>query len=376
MKKKSSKKIVFFGALSFLGNGNRAYAASANQVQLEIIKNIQKVFSKSIFNFFGFSPNRTWPFTNVFINNKSEGVLTFHSYINILGIREMHILFKRINYIISNEPDYIFLYNISFLEALFFNLLKKILGFKVILFLQDVKQNNFIDYCLNSIKFKFVSCFDILVPISQNIIDKFNLPLEKSILFQGGCTKFAFEIQNRCINKNIKLEPKVIFAGRLEKYNGIDKVINYWIENKPDFELHIYGTGSYESKVIEKLNLNPKIKFYGLVPENVIQEAQLNSSANFCLRYSIGLNQNYFFPSKIFNIMSSPGLVLINRFNNLTEGMKDNTEILKPNFENLNEILNKSINYSKLKYKERIKWLNQNANWFELTKKIYKIINS
>ena len=46
MKKKSSKKIVFFGALSFVGNGNRAYAASANQVQLEIIKNIQKVFSK------------------------------------------------------------------------------------------------------------------------------------------------------------------------------------------------------------------------------------------------------------------------------------------------------------------------------------------
>ena len=370
MKIKSSKKIVFFGALSLIGNGNSAYAASANQVQLEIIKNIQKVFSKSIFNFFGFSPNRTWPFTNIFINNKSDGVLTFHSYINILGIRELHILFKRINYIIFNRPDYIFLYNISFFEAIFFSLLKKIFKIKVVLFLQDVVQNNFIDYCLNFIKLKFVSHFDLLIPISQSIIDDFKLPKEKCILFQGGLTEIAYKLQQRCLNDKIDLIPKVVFAGRLEKYNGIDKVINYWLENDLSFELHIYGSGSYESQVIEKSKINSKIKFFGNVSDERVSIAQFNSSANLCLRYSIGLNENYFFPSKIYNLMSAPGLVIINNFNNLSKGMINNSLLLNNNLENLNLLLKKPISFDLEKYVKRIEWLDKKANWFNLLKDI------
>ena len=108
MKKINKENIVFFGALSHLGKGNKAYAASANQVQLEIIKNIINEFDDFSFEFFGFNPNRTWPFSNIFIKENKNKSFNYHSYLNIIGLREVHILFKRINYIISKHPQYIF----------------------------------------------------------------------------------------------------------------------------------------------------------------------------------------------------------------------------------------------------------------------------
>ena len=105
-------------------------------------------------------------------------------------------------------------------------------------------------------------------------------------------------MQKLCKNKKNKLLPIAVFAGRLEKYNGIDKLINFWNKYITDFELHVYGSGSYESQVIKKAKANSKIKFFGLVSDKEIFQVQLNSAVNICLRYSIGLNQNYFFPSK------------------------------------------------------------------------------
>ena len=222
--KYNKNRIFFFGAFAFFKSGNSAYAASGSQVQLEIIKSIKKIFSYDSFTTFIFEPNKTWPFSSLYINKNHNSDFIFHSYINIKYIRELHILYKRIIQIVLIKPNYIFIYNITFLESIIYNVFQKIYKFKVILFIQDINENNFLEILLNKLTFKLASNFDILVPITNTIIKDFKLPKKKCILFSGGCTEIAYKMQQNCFNnQNIKLYPKAVFAGRLEKYNGIDK---------------------------------------------------------------------------------------------------------------------------------------------------------
>lgn len=44
---------------------------------------------------------------------------------------------------------------------------------------------------------------------------------------------------------------------------------------------------------------------------------------NFCLRYSDGIQEEYFFPSKFFDIACAPGLLIVNNFKNLPPFMKE-----------------------------------------------------
>ena len=150
MKNKIFDKIFFFGSFTFFSNGNSAYAASGSQVQLEIIKNLKNVFSSSSLYFFIFEPNKTWPFSKIYISKKNEDEFKFHSYVNIKGIREFFILINRAIKILLNRPTCIFIYNTSFIEALVYYLLKKYFKFKVILFIQDVNQNNFLEKFINN----------------------------------------------------------------------------------------------------------------------------------------------------------------------------------------------------------------------------------
>ena len=366
MKNKNLDRIFFFGSFTFFSNGNSAYAASGSQVQLEIIKNLKNVFSSSLLYFFIFEPNKTWPFSKIYISKKNVDKFKFHSYVNIKGIRESIILFNRIFKIFLNKPSSIFIYNISFIEALVYYLLKKWFKFKVVLFIQDVNQENLLQKFLNIYTFKFASNFDLLIPITSSIIEDFKLPINKTILFSGGCTEIAFSMQKIVRDQNITLLPRAVFAGRLEKYNGIDKIVEYWIRNSIQFELHIYGIGSYKSELKSKLNLNTNIKYFGLVSDWDVFNIQRHSALNFCLRYSINLNQNYFFPSKLYNLMSAPGTVLINKFNNIPEEMLKYLVLLDENFSNLQEVLDNSSNFERDVYLKRIAWLNQSANWSDL----------
>ena len=370
MKSNKSERIYFFGSFAFFKFGNTAYAASGSQVQLEIIKSIKKAYSNSLITSFIVEPNKTWPFANFFINKNVSSDFYFFSYINIKYIREIQIIFKKFKQIFLNTPNYIFVYNITFLESIFYSLLKIFFKFRIILFIQDVNENNFLQYFSNKITYKLVSNFDILIPITNSIINDFNLPPKKCILFSGGCTDIAYKMQQICLKNTINLQPIAVFAGRLEKYNGIDKLVDYWVKNNIQYELHIYGSGSCLKDLEISILLNSNIKYFGLVSDIDVFNIQQYSAVNICLRYSIDMNQNYFFPSKIFNLLSAPGSVLINNFNNIPLDMFKYCMILDDDFSNLSQILDSTNDFNLNNYKKRIDWVNEYANWEELLMKI------
>src|SRR5690606_13457629 len=60
---------------------------------------------------------------------------------------------------------------------------------------------------------------------------------------------------------------------------------------------------------------------------------------NFCLRYAVGINTNYFFPSKLFNVVSAPGSVIVNNFRGLPASLCEFLFVVADDLSNLPEVL-------------------------------------
>lgn len=351
-------KIVFFGNSSSHHYDDAAFAIAGNQVQIEIIENIKKIFSSYHLKAYVYSPFKTWPFSKLIIHKKKVNHYVYHGYINLKFIKNLHISIKRFFFLLKYKPDLIFIYNINVIDSLFLNLFKILSNSKVILFIQDVHiKKNIISKIISKINFWLIKNLDLLIPITKNLIEDFKLPKNKTLLFNGGPTEFY-----RNVPKNMNLKPNIIFSGQLEKYNGLDKIVDFWNNNKLKYELHIYGKGSLQSKIIDISKKNTNIKYFGYVSHQEMAEIQSTSIANICLRFSTNLNENYFFPSKFFNFLSLPGHIIVNNFNNLPESVKNMCLVVNDDLDNLKILLN-SINEKKINYQARINWLDHNASW-------------
>lgn len=73
-----------------------------------------------------------------------------------------------------------------------------------------------------------------------------------------------------------KLNNVFVFMGRLDENKGIKFLIDTW-KNINDYELHIYGDGSYKDYVVNATKSNNNIKYYGFQKQDVIFEDLINS---------------------------------------------------------------------------------------------------
>lgn len=162
--------------------------------------------------------------------------------------------------------------------------------------------------------------FDVIVPISSAIITDFHLAPSKCFVFQGGITDFAVQVMSE---QKQELEEIGVFAGGLEPHNGIDRLVDQWLASGIAQPLHVFGRGSLERHIEYAASQSDRIVFHGFQPEHVVLAWQRKARWNFCLRYSQGLNQSYFFPSKFFNILCAPGGVVVNDFRALPETVRD-----------------------------------------------------
>jgi len=165
-----------------------------------------------------------------------------------------------------------------------------------------------------------VRSFNMIIPISAAIVDDFGIQQSKCFVFQGGVTEFAGQLMR--VSDAPPLEDIGVFAGGLEPHNGVDRLVTQWIACGVKKPLHIFGRGSLTSRIELAAQESSCIIYHGFQPEQVVLEWQLKARWNFCLRYSIGLNQDYFFPSKFFNILCAPGSVVVNDFHAIPESVR------------------------------------------------------
>ena len=339
-----------------------------------IIEEISKNYPDSNVEIVSFKPNPSWP-DGRFIWSGYRCVTTrMPAYINIVGVKRLNFSISLLLILNKIKPSILIKYNISILESIAI-LLYKLFNPKAYLaaIIQDVhyasKSKNAIRNSLEAMAMRMVSRFNMLVPVSRNIAVDFKYSLKKTVVFQGGITRQG---QNLLFAPNCKLEPYAIFAGALEPYNGIDRLVKQWSAANINIDLHVFGKGSSESLVREASSHNSRIIFHGFETEEYITRMQCKSLINFCLRYSDGIEQGYFFPSKLFNICCAPGVVMSNDFEGLPSELKNYLFLLEDDLSDLSEKINMVSRYPKLvtMRNKRINWIKKHGDWSVIVRNI------
>ena len=104
-----------------------------------------------------------------------------------------------------------------------------------------------------------------------------------------------------------KAFPKVImYAGGLEEKYGLKMLVEaFKIIGRDDIELHLYGSGSYVTELIEDVKRDDRIKYWGVKPNEEIVEAEYKASLLVNPRFTTEEFTKYSFPSKNMEYMVS-----------------------------------------------------------------------
>jgi glycosyltransferase involved in cell wall biosynthesis len=62
-------------------------------------------------------------------------------------------------------------------------------------------------------------------------------------------------------------QPYFLFVGRLEMIKGLQTLIELWNTRRPDWDLLVAGTGTYDQQLRAMAAGNPRIKFFGALPQ-------------------------------------------------------------------------------------------------------------
>ncbi len=287
----------------------------------------------------------SWPKGKLLQQSKYSDVVKFLPIINISFLKRLSFFVQVFFYVIRNRPKTVFYYNSSVLTCLF-SFVLHYFGASRILILQDVFVPKFESFfsLFNPRKvllYFYVKIlpfsFDFYIPITGHCITDIYLPKEKSVVFPGAVPTSRLR---EFSNSNSLVSNFAVFAGALEEYNGVDMLINNWPQHDDiEFSLHVFGSGRLSNLVLEKSRLNQNIIFHGFKPPEIVDEYLLKSRINFCFRYSKGIDQRFFFPSKFFDLILLPGYLVCNRFDNIPDELVDYVTIVDDGFFNLKEII-------------------------------------
>jgi hypothetical protein len=364
-----SKKILFVGHFSSkCATQNFASSAAGDIVQKEIISSINSSESVNESHYIAQEPMASWPKGPLYVQGSETDEGHHPSFLNIPVLKSIIFCIQIFVLIIIFRPNIIIQYNSYFFENLVLKF-STLFGTKVACIIQDVRIGNafkrmavFQDYLAN----KILKSFDYVVPVSKPLAEYLCLEPSKYEVFEGGGTSFGHHL--KVINN---LENFAVFAGALESHNGIDKLVDYWDRESIEMPLHIMGRGTLTG-YIERISNEScnNIFYHGYKSQEEVLKFQEKAKFNFCFRYSIGLNQDYFFPSKFFNIGLCQGGVICNQFNGLPNELKNEIFIANEDFSNLGEILSIPIIEIKNIYQSRYEIITEKFNWKKIVNKI------
>ncbi len=336
---------VFVGHFSSMRcNDGLASSVAGNQVQREIFENMDE-HTDGQTQCYSMNPFPCWPRGPFVVKSSKEGLIEFIGYINLPVLKHLHFSLRLFLRLFRFRPVLCLQYNSYLIEnsiLVFYRLLNK--STKLVVIIQDVHVIQR-EFCwsrryLRSLSEHFsiglARGFDHVVPISEAIISDFKFDPSRCFVFQGGVTNFAEQLM---LFQQSQITEIGVFAGALESYNGVDKLVDQWVLSGIEQTLHIFGKGTLRPYIEQIAQTTNKVIYHGQQPEEIIKEWQCRSKWNFCFRYSIGLEQKYFFPSKFFNIVCAPGAVVANNFYGLPDALKQHINIVRDDLSNLSSIL-------------------------------------
>ena len=376
-------RTVFIGHLSpGINFDDRAASAAGNQVQRQIIKELQDQTGGDTICY-AMSPLPAWPRGALITRTKYENSIEFIGYINVPVLKHLVFSVRLLVRLFRLQPELCLQYNSYFFEnliLLLYRLMKPVCLLAIII--QDVLIDKGV-FLISRRGLRSISerlslglsrSFDLIVPISSSIISDFKFDHARCFVFKGGIT--AFSAQLMCVQQGPSADIGV-FAGALEPYNGVDRLVNQWLTCGIEHTLHVFGRGSLRNHVEQAAMRSDRVVFHGLQPEEIILQWQLKARWNFCLRYSEGLNQEYFFPSKLFNIVCAPGAVVVNDFHGLPASLREHIGIVSDDLSDLPNVLARAAEISSLaRVEQRREVVQSKHSWRSCIEQIVKTATS
>lgn len=366
-------KIIFVGAFEPRTDpSNAASSAAGNLVQCEILNVLgdKTLHPELDLSAISHGPLRAWPYGPTYSRASRIGCVDLPGFVNLPVLKHLTFGVSLFFRLLRNRPKLVIAYNPGPFETLAFLLYR---AYSSKLFIVSIVQDIHTDAgqirsmraLSDYLSMALARRLDIVIPISPFLIEDFSLRKDRSIVFRGGMTKQSRELLKA---QPGHLEPYAVFAGALEPYNGLDILLSKWTDFDCDLVLHVFGKGSLSSLATASSQKTNRVVFHGFAHEDVITRWQAKAAVNFCFRYSKGINQRYFFPSKFFNVLAAPGAVIANRFEGFPADVADHCHLVDDDLTNLPEVIQAAVSSkdSEVRLTDRRKWLEANAEWNSL----------
>ena len=261
-------------------------------------------------------------------------------------------------------------------------LVSKLLRIKTLGLITDIpglmvggKKNLYSKLSSNANK-KYINNFDLYVLLTEQMNDLVNLRKRPYIVMEGLVDYSMLEINS----KNKDYPKNIIYAGGIYERYGVKTLIDAFMMIKDEsIQLSIYGHGDLED-YLKKCSIEDKrIKYYGVVPNNEVVEAQLRATLLINPRPTVEDFTKYSFPSKNMEYMVSGTPVLTTKLPGMPKEYYDyvyffKEESLNGYHKTLNEILSLPINELNEKGKSAKAFVLEKKNNKVQAKRILKFI--
>ncbi|MHC1682802.1 MAG: glycosyltransferase [Clostridiaceae bacterium] len=254
------------------------------------------------------------------------------SFVNIFLLKQItqtiSILINCIKLAKKNRKNIILAYNAYFITAIPTLIVSRIRKCKSVCLLADIPVSippnyNWLKKILRKIEiylyYKTINKFDGLIVLNKHVVDVF-APGKKYLLMDGGVSQKEITDTLKDGILPHKKANVIFYAGALEKYNGINEMIEGFnlVKNK-ELELHICGDGLLKSFIENAVKINSNIKYFGIVPNAEVKKMQREAALLISTRPTDHFATTVTFPSKIIEYMLSGTPVLTTKLNGLTK---------------------------------------------------------
>jgi len=254
-------------------------------------------------------------------------------FINLPIIKQFYQTFSvyfEAKKLIKKYPDaVIFCFNLFPQIGLPMKWLKKKYGCKTICLLADLPFDDneerygvstILRNYFDKITWKCIKICDFFIILNRKVADQY-LKGKKYVVVEGGVEETDI-IPIDKIKKNTR--KNLFYCGSLTPYNGIENLIKAMDQIIDlDIELHIYGNGILEKKVIEASQKNKKIKYFGKINNDDVRRLQSEAWLLINPRSIENPISKVTFPSKTFEYLLSGTPLLTTRLNGYTEEYQD-----------------------------------------------------
>lgn len=366
-------KVLFLGHFSNSNCVQLGASIAGDTVQRKIVSSLESLSAAEVLTI-SQPPAQAWPKGALLFPKSKDDYAIYPWLINVAFLRDFCFGLSCFFYIIKFKPDNIIQYNSYLFVNLFVLLASVFLKFRAIIIVQDYRVGgafNALSQIHDKIAGLFVRFYGFVIPVTSALAKELRLCERQFLVFPG-----AVEHDNRMTpapstvvpSENSKLT--VVFAGALEKHNGVDKLIRVWHSMPDNVHLVIYGKGSLERKVRSSSLSQQNVSYHGFASKDEIHDKMLSSDYNICFRFGNNIDERFFFPSKFFSVNCYTGFALVNDFYGLPDSYKELGFLVKEDFSNLPKLMNQENSILSAVTKERQDLLFANYRWSVLLSEI------